>query len=157
MENPAIAQLLTNQERSKISRQSTNLPLFVKKKKNSCNLSHHLSASPEEDGDGLGVLALLYHQHFVHGGTEVHFPHKTSRAQLVSAQFLKAGHNTAAGGDSNQLERDEEFVTSLQYFTRSFLKLLVFFIALSIVRKNMFLLSLSIQLDGKNIHYILKL
>jgi hypothetical protein len=45
--------------------------------------TYHFSTTPQEDGDGLGVVALFDHQHPVLGGAEVDLANQTCLAQLV--------------------------------------------------------------------------
>merc|ERR1719154_280680 len=53
----------------------------------------HPGASPEEDGDGLAVLALLNDQHFILCSTESKFPDQPSGSKLLLGKLLEPGHN----------------------------------------------------------------
>ena len=66
--------------------------------------TYHFSSTPEEDGDSLGVVALLDDQHSVLGRSEVDLANQTGLAQLVGAQLLEPGDDAAAGGDGDQLD-----------------------------------------------------
>ena len=66
--------------------------------------SYHFGAPSEENGDGLGVLALLDHEHPVFGGAERHLANDPRGAQLVGGELLEAGNDPATGGDCDEFD-----------------------------------------------------
>eukprot|EP00050_Salpingoeca_kvevrii_P010683 m.9769 g.9769 ORF g.9769 m.9769 type:complete len:527 (-) comp3015_c0_seq2:171-1751(-) len=66
--------------------------------------NNHLVATADEDGDSLGVLALLDDKHAVLGGAKGNLTDATSLAKLLSRKLFKAGNNAATRGDSNELD-----------------------------------------------------
>ena len=66
--------------------------------------NYHFGSTPEEDGDSLGVKALLNDQHSILGRSEVDLANQTGLAKLVGAQLLEPGDDAAAGGDGDQLD-----------------------------------------------------
>ena len=60
----------------------------------------------DEDGQGLGLGALLDDQHALVGGAEVQFADLAGETQLFGADFLEAGDDAGTGGHGQQLDVD---------------------------------------------------
>merc|ERR1711865_52977 len=64
----------------------------------------HPVAATNEDGDRLGVCAVLNNDHAVTGGAETDLLDTASLAELGLRELRKAGHNAATGGHGDELE-----------------------------------------------------
>ena len=67
-------------------------------------LDSYLGASAKEDGDGLAVLELLHEQHLVLRGAEGEFLDQTGEPELLMAELLEAGNDTAGGDNGDEFD-----------------------------------------------------
>lgn len=66
--------------------------------------TYHLVASANEDSDRTAVGTFFNDQHLLSCCAKSHLAHTTSSTKLLCAQILKSRHDTAIGGNCNQLD-----------------------------------------------------
>lgn len=67
-------------------------------------INDHLGSSTDEDGDGLGLLALFNNEHSLVAGSELDFSDGTSLSEFIGGDFLESGDDSGSSGDGHEFD-----------------------------------------------------
>lgn len=72
----------------------------------SCLVNDLITATSDEDGQGLGLGTLFNHEHAFVSGTEMEFSDLTGKTELFRTNFLETRNDTGTSGHGDQLDVD---------------------------------------------------